>query len=150
MANLKFTCTVDIDLPLQKVIELWDKPENLKYWQDGFQKMVHISGEEGRPGSKAEMFYIMNGREMILTETIVVNELPHEFTGYYESEKTQNTMENLFTELSPQSTRWEANINYTLLKGLIINLIVKLYPSMFKKQTQKWMDQFKAFAESNA
>ncbi len=147
---MKFTCTVDIDLPRKEVIALWENPENLAQWQDGFQYMEHISGEKGKAGAKSKMAYIMNGKEMILEETIVSSNLPIDFTGYYKSDKTENTMENYFTELSENQTRWEANIHYTLMEGFILKLILKLFPSMFQKQTQKWMDQFKVFAERNA
>lgn len=31
--------------------------------------------------------------------------------------------------------------------GIMPKLMAKLFPGMFKKQSQKWMDQFKEFVE---
>ena len=47
MITKKFTGSVVIDLPIEKVIELFDNPENIKDWQDGFVARRPISGTEG-------------------------------------------------------------------------------------------------------
>ena len=57
-------------------------------------------------------------------------------------------MKNTIKEIQPGITRWNAEIEYTILKEFVIKIIAKLFPFMFKKQTQKWLNQFKAFAES--
>ena len=44
---MKFTCSVDIDLPIDKVTEFFDNTENLKEWQDGFLRIEPISGIPG-------------------------------------------------------------------------------------------------------
>lgn len=32
---MKYTCEITINQPLNKVIELFDNPDNLKHWQPG-------------------------------------------------------------------------------------------------------------------
>jgi hypothetical protein len=56
---MKFTCSVTIDLPIKRVVELFDNPENLKEWQDSFYSFQPLEGETGQNGSTAEMTYFM-------------------------------------------------------------------------------------------
>jgi len=147
---MKFNCSVEIDLPRNRVIELFDNPDNMRHWQDGFISFEHYKGEPGQPGAESKIKYEINGREMELTETVLVNNLPDEMSGTYESKMTYNSMKNYFHELNPTKTRWESEIEYIELRGFMMKIMGKLFPGMFRKQTQKWMDQFKAFAEENA
>lgn len=144
---MKFNCSVEIELSRERVIELFDNPDNMKHWQDGFISFEHYKGKAGQPGAQSRIMYDINGRKMELIETILVRNLPDEFSGSYESKMTLNTMKNYFHELSPTKTRWESEIEYTELRGFMVKMMGRFFPSMFKKQTQKWMDQFKAFAE---
>lgn len=145
---MNFTCSVDIDLPLEETVSLWQNPDNLVYWQDGYLGMEHLAGPPGEEGSTSRMSYSINGVGIELTETIMVNKLPHEFSALYISDKTENTMENYFESLSESKTRWISKVNYTELKGWNLKILAKLFPGMFKKQVQKWLNQFKQFAES--
>jgi uncharacterized membrane protein len=145
---MKFTCTVDINLPVNRVVELFDNVENMYKWQDGLQSFDHISGTPGEVGAKSKMVYKHKKRVLELEETILVKNLPDEFTATYEHIHMTNTMSNRFTAPSEGKTRWEANIEYTQFNGFMPKVMAKLFPGMFKKQTQKWLDQFKTFAEN--
>ena len=144
---MKFTCFVDIDLPVDRVIELFDNPDNLVEWQDGFVSFEHISGTPGQPGAKSKLTYKMGKRNMDLIETINVRNLPEEFSGTYEGKSMLNTMSNRFSEFNTGVTRYEAEVEYLEFRGFMIKVMAFLMPGMFKKQVQKWMNQFKAFAE---
>ena len=145
---MKFTCSITVNKSRDEVTRLWQNPDNLKEWQDGFISFTHIEGEAGKNGAKSRMLYMIRGKEMELIETIIDNSLPNRFKGRYDHKHMSNTMENTFTALSENQTRWDAEIEYVLFNGFMIKLMAKLFPSMFKKQTQKWLDQFKVFAEA--
>lgn len=147
---MKFNCSVEIDLPVDQVTTLWSNPENLKHWQDGFVSMDQISGEPGEPGSKSKMIYGSGKRKIELVETIKTNDLPREFSGKYEAKEMVNLMTNRFQALGENQTRWEAEIEYIQFNGFMPKLMATLMPGMFRKQTQKWLDQFKQFAEQPA
>lgn len=147
---MKFKCSVDINLSREKVIELFDSAENMKYWQDGFVSFEHLSGEAGEVGAKSRIMYDMNGKEMELIETITVKNFPDEFSGTYVHKHMTNSMVNKFEWLAANKTRWTAEIEYTQLNGIMIKMMAFLMPGMFKKQTQKWLNQFKEFAEKTA
>jgi len=147
--KMKFTCSVEINLPVDEVVELFDSTENLIEWQDGFVKFEPISGAPREEGSKAKMIYMMgkSGQEMEIIETINVKNLPEEMTGLYEHKHMVNTMTTRFKEISTNKTLYEAEIEYTKLIGFVPKLMAFLMPGLFKKQTQKWLNQFKEFAE---
>ncbi len=147
---MKFTCSVEIDLPIKKVIELFDNPENLIEWQDGFVAIERINGIPGELGSKSRLIYMMRNKEMELIETIKVKKLPEEMIGLYEHKHMVNTMTTRFKEISPNKTKYESEIEYTKFNGFVPKLMAFLMPGVFKKQTQKWLNQFKAFAEREA
>ena len=85
---------------------------------------------------------------MEILETILKNDLPQEFTGLYEHKHMSNTMSNRFESIDENKSRWIADVEYTRFSGLIPKLLASLFPGMFKKQTQKWLSQFKVFAEN--
>lgn len=145
---MKFTCSVEIDLPIEKVAQLFKDPDNLSKWQDGFVSMEHLSGNPGEPGAKSKLIYKTGGGKIELVETILTNKLPHKFSGKYEAKQMVNTMKSRFSKLENSKTKWMAELEYTEMNGFMIKLMAWLMPGIFKKQTQKWLDQFKAFAES--
>ena len=146
---MKFTCSVEIERPIDEVVMLFDNVDNLKEWQDDFVSYQHLSGTPGAPGAKAKLTYKSGKRIMELFETITVKNLPQEFSGVYEHKHMVNTMTNSFVALGANRTRYEAKLDYTKLIGVVPKLMAFFMPGMFKKQTQKWLDQFKAFAEKD-
>ena len=144
---MKFNGSIDIKLPREKVVELFTDPNNLKEWQDGFVGLEVLSGEEGADGSKTKLFYQTGKRKMELIETITANRLPDAFEAEYHHVHMDNTLKVTFTALSENETRYDIEGEYTAVRGFVPKILMKLFPGMFKKQPQKWMDNFKAFAE---
>ncbi|WP_397362613.1 hypothetical protein [Olleya sp. R77988] len=141
---MKFTCAIDINTNIKSVSEAFLNPDNLKHYQDGFKSKTLISGSTGHEGAKSKMVY----EKLELIETIIKNDLPNEFIGLYEHKHMTNTMTVRFKELDANKTRYTSLIEYTKFNGFVIKIIAKLFPGMFKKQVQKWLNQFKIFVES--
>ena len=104
---MRFTCTVDLDLPIERVVELYDDPANREHWQDGYLRAEPLSGTPGELGAKARLLFRQGKGEMELIETITVRNPPFEFSATYEHEHMVNTMTNRFTSLDAKTTRWE-------------------------------------------
>lgn len=145
---MKFTCSVTVNLPLEKTVALFANEENLYKWQDGLVSIKHIKGVPGEVGSESIMHYKSNRYQFDLKETILENDLPHVMKGLYQHDHMENTMTNRFEEMDESRTRWTAELEYIKFKKLLPKLMFKLMPGMFKRQTQKWLDNFKSFAES--
>ncbi len=145
---MKFQGYIDIQKPRDLVVKLFQDPNHLAKWQDGFQKIKHISGEKGAKGSVSMLYYVMNKRPLELKETIIENNLPDSFEAFYEHTHMDNTMKCTFAELSDGSTRYSYEFEYTRFSGVMPKLMAKFFPGMFKKQGEKWNRQFKEFVEN--
>ncbi len=143
---MKYTREVVIDLPRDRVIQLFDDADNLPKWQDGLQRFEHVSGEPGQPGARSRLVYDHRGRRWELIETITERNLPDEFTAIYETEGVWNLMKNRFEEDGPDRTRWIAESEFRPL-GLKMKLMAILLRPMFTSTTMKTLRDFKAFAE---
>lgn len=141
-----FNVHIDIDLPRDRVIELFDDRDNLFKWQIGLQSFEHVSGEPGQVGAKSRMVYDMGGQMVELTETITKRDLPHEFNGYYDWDGGRNSLINRFIETGPNSTRWESVCDYQF-NGLMMKLMGFFFPGIFRRQNLKFMHNFKRMAE---
>ena len=146
--KMKYTCDVTINLPRDRVLELFDSTENLKKWQNGLKAFEHLEGEPGQQGAKSKLIYDMNGREIEMIETVINRDLPDELSFAYESKGVWNSCVNLFNDLSPDATEWRMD-NEFRCKGLM-KLMTALAPGMFKRQTMKDMSRFKDFAENSS
>ncbi|MDG1477707.1 MAG: SRPBCC family protein [Vicingaceae bacterium] len=147
MDYLKYTCTIEINLPITKVIELWDNEIYFSKWQDGFQSIENIEGLAGRVGTKSKILLQQGKRKMELIETIITNNLPTDKKALYEHIHMTNTQTTRFESINKNKTLYISEVEYTKFNGFAPKLMAKLFPSMFKKQSQKWMNQFKVFAE---
>jgi hypothetical protein len=143
---MHYTCETTINLPINRVIELFDNPDNLSKWQPGLQSFEHLTGEPGEPGATSKLLYKMGKRTIEMIETVETRNLPHEFTGRYETPGVFNRNQNRFEAFDEHTTRWVSNMEFRF-QSLTMKLMGWLSPGAFKKQTQKFMDLFKAFAE---
>lgn len=130
-------------------MDLWNNEKHFKEWQDGFVKIDHVQGKKGRIGSKSNIHLEQGKRKMELKETILVNNLPEEKTALYEHVHMTNTQTSRFEAINENTTKYISEVEYTKFSGFIPKLMAKVFPSMFKTQSQKWMDQFKDFVEKH-
>ena len=143
---MKYVEEVDINLPIDRVIELFDNAENLKQWQPGLVSFEPLSGTAGEVGAKSKLVYQMGKNNCELIETITVKNLPDEFSGTYETKGMWNTVTNRFVAVNESSTKWICESEF---KGqsLMMKLMMFFAPGMFKKETCKMLKNFEAFAE---
>ena len=144
---MKYTCHVDINKPVDEVVRLFDNPENLRHWQPGLLSYEHLEGEPGTEGARAKMHYKMGKRDVEMIETIMYRNFPDAMKCTYEANGVLNIQETRFEPIDNERTRYTSE-NEFQLKGFM-KLMGWLMPGAFKKQTLKFMNQFKSYAESN-
>jgi len=145
--RMKYTTHIDIDLPRDKVIHKMDNPDNMKHWQKGLQTYKILRGTPGQPGAQMELNYIMGKREMTLIETIITNDFPHAIHASYDTKGVHNIQKNFFDELDTDKTRWRSESEFKF-NSFGMKVMGFLLPGMFKKQSKKYMEDFKNFAEN--
>lgn len=131
---MKFTTETDINKPIDKVIELFDNADNMSKWMEGLQSFEHISGTPGQPGAKSKLKFKMGKRDIEMIETITVRNFPDEFSGIYEAKGVNNIVINKFVKVSEEG---------------FMKIIGFLMPNAFKKQSIKYLNDFKKFAENS-
>jgi len=144
---MKYTCEIEIDLPIDKVVAFWNNEEYYNKWQDDFQSIVLLSGTPDSKGAQSKIIY--DGKQKIeLIETIISSDLPREKIALYEHSHMTNTQISRFKAVNQNKTLYISEVEYIKFNGFMIKLMAKLFPGKFKEQSQKWMNQFKKFAES--
>jgi len=88
----------------------------------------------------------MNNREIEMIETVTKRNLPDEFSEAYETKGAFNLIKNKFIELGNNKTKWIAENDF-LLSGFMW-LMGLFMPGAFRKESFKYINQFKEFAES--
>ena len=144
---MKYSLETELALPRAEVVRLFDSTENLYKWQPELITFDHMSGEPGQVGAKSKLKYKMGNREIEMVETVTRRNLPDEFAGTYEAKGVWNEVVNRFAEIGSDRTKWTIDTEFRC-GGIIMKLMALLMPGAFKKQTWKFMEQFKEFAES--
>lgn len=136
---------VVINAPREKVVELFEDPNNIAKWQPGFISMELIKGEAGTVGSQHRMHYKMGKRDIEMVETITKIDLPNVFSGTYTAKNVFNAIDNNFEDLGNGTTRYWTQ-NEFRMSGMM-KVFGWIMPGAFKKQSQKYLDLFKEFVE---
>lgn len=144
---MKYTSEIEINKPVEKVVELFDNPDNMGKWMEGLISFEPISGTAGQVGAKSRLKFKMGKREMEMVETILVRNLPDEFSGTYETNGAYNIVKNRFIALPGNRTKY-INEQEFQFKGFM-KIIAFLMPGAFKKQSMKYLVAFKNFVEKS-
>lgn len=145
---MKYAVEIELDIPVEKVKELFDKEDNLFKWQPSLKALEPISGEPGTNGAKSKLVY-KNGRRIIeMIETIISNELPERLDCTYEAKGVYNEVSNRFESITEHKTKWVSE-NVFEFSGMM-KLMGFFMKSAFPKETEKSMALFKSFAEEEA
>ena len=143
---MKYTVEIVIDLNIDHVTQLFDSSEDLKKWQSELVSFEHLTGRPGQPGAKSKLVYQMGKQQIEMIETITLRNLPFEFHSSYEANGVFNTIKNRFEYLEFSKTKWTSE-NEFQFSGML-KLTSFFTKSSFPKQTLKFMQQFKEYAEN--
>ncbi|WP_411767982.1 SRPBCC family protein [Winogradskyella sp. A3E31] len=144
---MQYTTEILIDKPRKEVIEKMDSVENMKHWQAGLVSTEHLSGTPGEFGAKMKLTYDFGKRKMELVETITKRNFPEEFHATYNAKGMHNIQQNYFEEVSDQQTKWVSKSEF-LPTNFFMRIMLMVMPSAFKKQSLKYMTDFKNFVEN--
>lgn len=143
---MKYTTEIIIEKPLHEVAKKMDSAENMKHWHEGLVSAEHISGTPGEFGAKMKLNYDFGKRNMELIETITKQDFPNEFHATYTTKGVRNIQQNYFESTPEGHTKWISK-NEFQPTNFMMNAMLFLMPGAFKKQTKKYMTNFKNFAE---
>ncbi|MGX5201868.1 SRPBCC family protein [Aliikangiella sp. IMCC44632] len=146
---MKYINEIEVNVARDTMIELFDDPDNLTKWMPNLESFQPISGEPGQVGAKSK-FVVSHGKKQCeLIETITLRELPERFEGTYETDGMWNQVKNQFVVVDENTTKWIAESEFKSDK-LVMKFLMFFMPFAFKKESLKFMQSFKTFAEQQS
>ncbi len=142
---MKYTLSNTINRPMAEVMQKFKDPEGVKHWMEGLTRIEHLSGTPGEVGAKSDFYFLHKNKEMKITETILEQDLPRQIKFGYQSGMGYNEVELRFEELDAHTVKQTSN-SYFETRGLM-KVFGFLMQGLFKKQSMKYMDAFKAYVE---
>lgn len=142
---MKYSNEIIIDLPRDEVIKKFNDPDSAFKWMEGLQSWDVISGEQGEEGTKSKMVFKSRGRTMEMEEEITKKDLPDMMNFVFTAKGVTNWNDNRFESIDENRTKWVQS-NVFKFKGMI-KVMAFFMPGAFKKQSVKYMNDFKQYAE---
>ena len=139
---LSFSFEIEIKKPIEEVYALLRNRNKLQQWQPGLISDERIDDKSGQ--KRYKLTYRIGNRNMIMTETILQDALPH-YNVSYAMKGLLNTVENTLVSQSQYSTLWISDTKFEF-RGIkkLISIFMK---RGFEAQSQIIMKNFKSFAE---
>lgn len=144
---MRYEVDIELNLPIQRVVELFDSFENLKKWQPTLKEIIPISGNPGETGAETKLIYDDGKKKTEMVEKIISRDFPDDFSAYYEAKGVKNWVYNSFKEISSDKTQWIMDTEFRL-QGFL-KIFAFFMPGAFRKESLKSMMMFKEWAEKS-
>jgi hypothetical protein len=142
---MKYTISNTINKPINVVATKFMEPNGALQWMEGLQKIERLSDKPYEVGAKSRFHSLHKKKKFVIDETILEQNMPNQIKFAFNSPMGYNEVEMVFEQLNDNSTK-QINHSYFQLKG-IMKLLGPLMKGMFKKQSMKYLNAFKEFAE---
>jgi polyketide cyclase/dehydrase/lipid transport protein len=156
---MKYTVSIEIALPRERVVQLLADPAHLPKWLRGLVLHEPLNGMHGQVGTKSRVVLQMGQQTMECIETITRREpenlhgIPRESGVHFDREIAAKGMwsavRDRLIEAGPETTLWASENEYRF-NGLPMRLAAPFMRGAFRRQSQQHMQDFKAFAEQAA
>jgi hypothetical protein len=153
---VKYTVSIEIALPRERVAQLLADPAHLPKWLRGLVLHEPLSGMHGQVGTESRVVMQMGEHKMECTEIITRREpanlhgIPKDSVVHFDREIVAEGMwsavRDRLTEAGPETTLWASENEYRF-RGLPMRLAGPFMRGAFRKQSRQHMQDFKAFAE---
>ncbi len=153
---MKYTNSIEIALPRQKVVDLISDPAQMPKWLRGLVLHEPVNGVHGQLGTTSRVVFQTGKQSMEATETIThlepadLHAIPSSVIVHYDREIVGGGMwqaqRDRIIDAGPDTTLWESESEFRF-DGLLMRLMGRLMPGTFRKQSRQHMQDFKAFAE---
>ena len=145
--KVSYECEIKVEKPLDESWAVIQDEGKLSEWLPGFQKIEHISGTPGTVGAVSNVYFVTDGQEMTIRETIT-DIVPNESISMsYESDfmnmdyKMDMASVNGNTKISSSTT--------AVGNGMISKSMMALIGSSIKAQEETNLANLKKTIEQN-
>ena len=147
-SELSYESEITVGKSLAESWAVSQDEEKMSDWLEGFQKIEHVSGTPGTVGSVSDVYFITDGQEMVIRETI---------TEIVPNESVSMTFESDFMDMDYKldmiSIDNKTKINSsTIVKGngMLSKSLIALMEGSMKTQEDKNLSNLKKTIENNS
>ena len=149
--NIKYSEEIVINSNIDKVVDLFDNPYNMKQYMYGFESYTIVKGNINEIGTISEININFNDNgktesKIIMVEKILSNNLPIEKKLQYTSNGILNIVTNKFEKISDNQTKFINEQEFVF--NTYMKLLFYFSKSSLKYQTRLYLNNFKDFVEN--
>jgi uncharacterized membrane protein len=141
----KTQTSVTVNAPASKTFAIFNDTANMRVWMDNYKSIKHISGEKNEVGSKWELRFDENGRDMVIMETITAFEQDKLFAFEFEDEFAKFNVEIHFDEANGQTVISQTSTGEG--KGMAARSMIAIMSGAIEKQQTGMYNKLKALVE---
>lgn len=146
--EVSYECEIMVDKPLAESWAVSQDEGKMSEWLPGYQKIEHVSGSPGTVGAISDVYFITDGQEMIIRETItdIVSDesIAMSFASDFMDMDYKITMTSLDgkTKISSSTT--------AIGNGMVSKSLMALMGNSIKKQEETNLANLKNTIEKNS
>ena len=137
---------IEINRSVDDVGELFRDRTLIAKWQHGLLSSDPLPTLDGK--LRYKLIFQFGRRKMIMTETIMLDDLPKQYHVVYKMKGVRQSIHNSFSLVDNTTTIWKAETEFHF-SGLM-SLIARFMKPGFEQQSSALMRSFKAMAESDS
>jgi len=147
-SEIAYDCEILVDKPLAESWAVSQDEEKMSDWLEGFQKFQHVSGIPNEVGAVSDVYFITDGQEMTIRETII-DIVPDESVTMSFASDFMDMDYKLAMEAADGKTKISSSIT-AMGNGMVSKSIMVLMGSSIKAQEEKNLTSLKKTIEANA
>lgn len=144
---IEYECKIQVNKSAKEAWAVMSDEENLPKWLKGYQKSELISGTENTVGAVSKIYFLDQGQEMVIQETIT-NIKPNELiTMDFDMDFMKMKYEMRFDEADGKTTI--SSKTKTFGNGIIAKSLVSFMKSTMQSQEEENMNNLQKLIENN-
>ena len=147
-SELSYECEIMVDKPLAESWAVSQDKEKMSDWLDGFQKIEHVSGSPCTVGAISDVYFITEGQEMIIRETIT-SIVPDESISMSFASDFMN-MDYTLTMMSIDGKTKISSSTTAMGNGVVSKSLMALMGKSIKTQEETNLTNLKNTIEKNS
>lgn len=145
--SISYTCEVMVDKPIEESGYVAQDEERMSEWLDGFKKIEHVRGTPKTVGNVSNVYFTINGKEMVVKRTITAIKLFEFIESLNESDFMNMEYSVKMTAIN-EKTKIVSNTTVKG-KGIFAKSMVALMGGSLKKQEETNLAKLKNTIEAN-
>lgn len=146
-SEISYDCEIQANKPLSESWAVAQDEEKMTEWLEGFQKVEHVSGTPGTVGAVSNVYFIADGTEMMIKETITEIVPNESMSMLFESDFM--TMDYQLRMASIDGKTKISSTTVTKGNGMFSKSLMALMGSSIKAQEETNLVRLKATIENN-